>query len=113
MGRSPLGRRCCGASMCAESAAGQSSRSVTAPRRLRWRAMSRTTNILSVQSWVSFGHVGNAAAVFPLQRLGCEAWAINTVQFSNHTGYGAWRGRVFEAAHIEELVDGIAERGAL
>src|SRR5579871_5907439 len=63
--------------------------------------------ILSIQSWVSYGHVGNAAAVFPLQRLGFEAWAINTVQFSNHTGYGAWRGRVFEAAHIAELVDGL------
>jgi pyridoxine kinase len=70
-------------------------------------------NILSVQSWVAYGHVGNAAAVFPLQRLGFEAGALNTVQFSNHTGYGAWRGRVFEADHIRELVDGIAERGAL
>jgi pyridoxine kinase len=70
-------------------------------------------NILSIQSWVAYGHVGNAAAVFPLQRLGFEVWAINTVQFSNHTGYGAWRGRVFDAAHIRELVDGIAERGVL
>src|SRR3954454_8693653 len=70
-------------------------------------------NILSIQSWVAYGHVGNAAAVFPLQRLGFEVWAVNTVQFSNHTGYGAWRGRVFEAAHIAELIDGIAERGVL
>ncbi len=54
-------------------------------------------NILSIQSWVSYGHVGNAAAVFPLQRLGFEVWAINTVQFSNHTGYGAWTGQVFRA----------------
>jgi pyridoxine kinase len=35
------------------------------------------------------------------------------VQFSNHTGYGAWKGRVFDGPAIEELVDGIAERGAL
>ena len=49
-------------------------------------------NILSIQSWVVYGHVGNAASVFPLQRLGAEVWAINTVQFSNHTGYGAWTG---------------------
>ena len=49
-------------------------------------------NILSIQSWVSYGHVGNASAVFPLQRLGAEVWAINTVQFSNHTGYGDWKG---------------------
>jgi pyridoxine kinase len=70
-------------------------------------------NILSIQSWVAYGHVGNASAVFPLQRLGCEVWAIHTVQFSNHTGYGAWRGQVFEAGLIGELVTGIDERGAL
>ncbi|MGG5811226.1 pyridoxal kinase PdxY [Falsiroseomonas sp. CW058] len=73
----------------------------------------RPLNILSIQSWVSYGHVGNASAVFPLQRLGAEVWAVNTVQFSNHTGYGAWRGSVFGAELIGELVEGIAERGAL
>ena len=46
-------------------------------------------NVLSIQSWVAYGHVGNASAIFPLQRLGAEVWAIYTVQFSNHTGYGA------------------------
>jgi pyridoxine kinase len=70
-------------------------------------------NILSIQSHVAYGHVGNAAATFPLQRIGVEVWPIHTVQFSNHTGYGAWTGRVFEAAMITELVRGIAERGAL
>jgi pyridoxine kinase len=70
-------------------------------------------NILSIQSWVAYGHVGNASAVFPLQRLGAEVWAIHTVQFSNHTGYGAWRGQVFPAAWIGECVQGIEERGAL
>src|SRR4051794_2629739 len=70
-------------------------------------------NILSIQSWVSYGHVGNASAVFPLQRLGAEVWAINTVQFSNHTGYGAWRGAVYTGESVREVVDGIAERGAL
>ena len=73
----------------------------------------RPLNILSIQSWVSYGHVGNASAVFPLQRLGAEVWAVNTVQFSNHTGYGAWRGSVFGAELIAELVEGIAERGVL
>jgi pyridoxine kinase len=73
----------------------------------------RPLNILSIQSWVSYGHVGNASAVFPLQRLGAEVWAVNTVQFSNHTGYGQWRGQVFGAELINELVDGIAERGAM
>ncbi len=70
-------------------------------------------NILSIQSWVAYGHVGNASAVFPLQRLGAEVWAINTVQFSNHTGYGAWTGSVCTGAQVAELVDGIAARGVL
>jgi pyridoxine kinase len=70
-------------------------------------------NILSIQSHVAYGHVGNASAVFPMQRLGVEVWPIHTVQFSNHTGYGAWKGRVFDGPSIEELVDGIAEREVL
>jgi len=70
-------------------------------------------NLLSIQSHVAYGHVGNASAVFPLQRLGVEVWPIHTVQFSNHTGYGAWRGQVFEAGMIGELVEGMAERGVL
>ena len=70
-------------------------------------------NILSIQSWVSYGHVGNSSAVFPLQRLGAEVWAVNTVQFSNHTGYGGWTGRVATGAEIAALIDGIAERGVL
>ena len=70
-------------------------------------------NVLSIQSHVAFGHVGNAAAVFPMQRLGVEVWPIHTVQFSNHTGYGAWKGRVFDGPSIEELIDGIADRGVL
>jgi pyridoxine kinase len=70
-------------------------------------------NILSIQSHVAYGHVGNAAAVFPLQRLGAEVWPIDTVQFSNHTGYGAWQGRVFDAGLIREIVQGIEQRGVL
>jgi len=70
-------------------------------------------NILSIQSHVAYGHVGNASATFPMQRLGCEVWPIHTVQFSNHTGYGDWKGRVFDAAMVDELVEGIAQRGVL
>jgi len=70
-------------------------------------------NILSIQSHVAYGHVGNASAVFPMQRLGVEVWPIHTVQFSNHTGYGSWKGRVFDGPAIEEIVEGIAERGVL
>jgi pyridoxine kinase len=70
-------------------------------------------NLLSIQSHVAYGHVGNAAATFPLQRIGVEVWPIHTVQFSNHTGYGEWTGRVFDAGLIGELVQGIARRGVL
>ncbi len=69
--------------------------------------------ILSIQSWVAYGHVGNAAAVFPLQRSGAEVIAVNTVQFSNHTGYGAWTGQALTGAAVQALVDGVAARGVL
>lgn len=70
-------------------------------------------NILSIQSHVAYGHVGNSAAVFPLQRMGVEVWPVHTVQFSNHPGYGAWRGRILSAATIRLVVQGIEERGVL
>ena len=70
-------------------------------------------NVLSIQSHVAYGHVGNASAVFAMQRLGVEAWPIHTVQFSNHTGYGEWTGRVFDGPFVDELLDGIEARGAL
>ncbi len=69
--------------------------------------------VLSIQSHVAFGHVGNAAAVFPLQRLGLSAVPIHTVQFSNHTGYGAFKGQVFSADHVREVIAGLRERGVL
>lgn len=70
-------------------------------------------NILSIQSHVAYGHVGNSSATFALQRMGVEVWPVHTVQFSNHTGYGAWRGRVFDGETVREVVQGIAERGVL
>jgi len=69
--------------------------------------------VLSVQSRVAYGHVGNAASVFALQRLGVEAWALDTVAFSNHTGHGRWRGSAVAAAAIAELFEGIAALGIL
>jgi len=69
--------------------------------------------VLSVQSRVAYGHVGNAASVFPLQRLGIDAWALDTVAFSNHTGHGKWRGAAVPAATIAELFDGVAALGVL
>jgi pyridoxine kinase len=68
---------------------------------------------LSIQSSVAYGHVGNSAATFPLQRLGHEVWPVPTVVFSNHTGYGAWRGPLLAPDDVRAVVDGIAERGVL
>ncbi len=69
--------------------------------------------ILSIQSWVATGHVGNAAAMFPLQRLGAEVWAVHTVQFSNHPGHGAFRGQALGGDAVRDVVDGIEARGLL
>ncbi len=69
--------------------------------------------ILSIQSHVVYGHVGNSAAVFPLQRLGREVWPLMSVQFSSHTGYAGWRGRAFDAVVIEECVAGLEAIGVL
>jgi pyridoxine kinase len=69
--------------------------------------------VLSIQSWVACGNVGNTAALFPLQRLGCETWSLNTVAFSNHTGYEKWRGEIVPAGKIASLFEGITELGVL
>ncbi|MBD8024106.1 pyridoxal kinase PdxY [Microbacterium gallinarum] len=68
--------------------------------------------ILSIQSAVAYGHVGNSAAVFPLQRIGVEVLPVYTVNFSNHTGYGAWRGPLISPDDVREVILGIEERGA-
>jgi pyridoxine kinase len=68
--------------------------------------------ILSIQSAVAYGHVGNSAAVFPLQRIGVEVIPVNTVNFSNHTGYGAWRGPLISPEQVGEVITGVEERGA-
>lgn len=67
--------------------------------------------ILSIQSAVAYGHVGNSAAVFPLQRIGVEVLPVYTVNFSNHTGYGAWRGPLISPDDVHEVILGIEERG--
>lgn len=70
------------------------------------------TTILSIQSHVAYGHVGNSASVFPMQRLGVEVWPVHTVNFSNHTGYGAWRGPLMDPADVADVTTGIGEREA-
>ncbi len=68
--------------------------------------------VLSIQSAVAYGHVGNSAAVFPLQRIGVEVIPVPTVNFSNHTGYGAWRGQLIPPPDVAEIILGVEERGA-
>lgn len=75
--------------------------------------MTAVTTILSIQSSVAYGHVGNSAATFPLMRMGIEVWPVLTVHFSNHTGYGSWRGPLLSADDVREVVAGIDERGVL
>ncbi|MGR3894201.1 MULTISPECIES: pyridoxal kinase PdxY [Pseudomonas] len=75
--------------------------------------MKRTPHLLAIQSHVVFGHAGNSAAVFPMQRVGVNVWPLNTVQFSNHTQYGQWTGEVLAPEQIPALVDGIATIGEL
>ena len=70
-------------------------------------------NILSIQSHVTYGYVGNRVATFILQRLGFNVITINTVQFSNHTGYGTWKGDIFSTDHLMSLLDGLEHVGAL
>ncbi|KAF4109344.1 pyridoxal (pyridoxine, vitamin B6) kinase a [Onychostoma macrolepis] len=63
--------------------------------------------VLSVQSHVVRGYVGNKSASFPLQVLGFEVDTINSVQFSNHTGYEHWKGQVLTADELHVLYEGI------
>lgn len=70
-------------------------------------------NILAIQSHVVFGHAGNSAAEFPMQRLGANVWSLNTVQFSNHTQYGRWTGDVMPPRHLTQIVQGISDIGEL
>jgi pyridoxine kinase len=68
-------------------------------------------NVLSIQSDVAFGHVGNAAALLPLNSLGHEVWPIDTVRFSNHPGHGGFRGEVASPESVAALIEGIAALG--
>ncbi len=82
-------------------------RTVASSRRPPFRSRAPPVNILSIQSRVAYGHVGNAAAMFPLQRLGHEVWPIDTVSFSNHLGYPTWAGRVRMPEELAEIVGGL------
>lgn len=70
-------------------------------------------NILSIQSQVVYGHVGNSAAAFVLQRQGHAVWQVPTVLFSNHLGKPTFRGRDVPADQARDLVQGLKELGYL
>src|ERR1700760_3776857 len=70
-------------------------------------------HVISIQSQVSFGHVGNSAAVFPMQMHGIDVVAVPTTLLSNRPGYPTIRGRVLEAQLVADLLQGIEERGAV
>lgn len=75
--------------------------------------MSDPRCILSIQSEVVRGHVGNSGARFALQRLGLDVWAVPTVLLSNHPGHGRFRGEAITAASIASLIDGLDAHGWL
>ncbi|MDC0432604.1 pyridoxal kinase [bacterium] len=64
--------------------------------------------VLSIQSSVIFGYVGNNIARPVLQTLGYDVWCVDTVNFSNHPGYGSFTGSVKEAHKIQEEINGLA-----
>lgn len=70
-------------------------------------------SILSIQSSVVYGHVGNSAAALPLMRMGHEVWRLDTVAFSNHPGHGSFSGRVVPPAELAELLRGLKGLGVL
>ena len=70
-------------------------------------------NVISIQSQVAFGHVGNSAAVFPMQMHGIDVVAVPTTLLSNRPGYATIRGRVLDAQLLADLLRGIEERGAV
>jgi pyridoxine kinase len=75
--------------------------------------MPETLTVLSIQSEVVRGHVGNSAARFALQCAGIDVWAVPTVVLSNHPGHGRFRGEVVPAARIDDLIAGLGDHGWL
>ncbi len=69
--------------------------------------------VVSMQSHVSYGHVGHSAAIYPLQRMGVEVWPLHTVHFSSHAGYAGWRGTFAAQEALAALLDGLDATGCL
>ncbi len=78
---------------------------------MKRRTMPMTTSIISIQSQVVHGHVGNSAAVLPMQAHGLNVAAVPTTLLSNHPGFETMRGRVLEPELVGDLLRGVEERG--
>ncbi|KAL4179166.1 hypothetical protein AMTRI_Chr13g85920 [Amborella trichopoda] len=90
-----------------------SRRSSMAPPILSLALPSGTGRVLSIQSHTVQGYVGNKSAIFPLQLLGFDVDPINSVQFSNHTGYPTFRGQVLDGQQLWDLIEGLEANGLL
>lgn len=80
---------------------------------MKRRTMPMTTSIISIQSQVVHGHVGNSAAVLPMQAHGLNVAAVPTTLLSNHPGFETMRGRVLEPELVGDLLRGVEERGLI
>src|SRR6266446_4141351 len=87
--------------------------SVRGPSRAFDVASAYSMTVISIQSQVAYGHVGNSAAVFPMQMHGIDVIAVPTTLLSNRPGYPTVRGRVLEAQLVADLLQGVEERGAV
>ncbi|XP_027076374.1 pyridoxal kinase-like isoform X1 [Coffea arabica] len=81
--------------------------SAMAPPVLALALPSETGRVLSIQSHTVQGYVGNKSAVFALQLLGYDVDPINSVQFSNHTGYPTFKGQVLNGDQLWDLIEGL------
>ncbi|KAF4267045.1 hypothetical protein CNMCM8812_002434 [Aspergillus fumigatus] len=67
------------------------------------------TRVLAIASHVVYGYVGNKIATLVMQLLGCDVAALNTVHFSNHTGYRQFKGTRSTAQEIRDLYEGLCQ----
>lgn len=72
--------------------------------------MSTGSTVLSIQSHVAMGHVGNSASTPVWQALGVDVWGVSTVLYSSHPGWPNWQGHTTDTAHLEALLDGLFYR---
>ncbi|MFN3608729.1 MAG: pyridoxal kinase [Hyphomonas sp.] len=68
-------------------------------------------SVISIQSQVVFGHVGNSAAIHPMMANGVAVYAVPTTLLSNRPGYPTLRGKVLPADLVSDLLRGVEERG--